>query len=452
MHSHPPARQFRRSRRFLTLGIIAIGAAFLFVACNGNSDPDEPPMFTTEGPPTEATAPIATGTPTPAATTATASPTPTATTEATATPAAPRTPGWIGSVSAWDSVVLERPVDMTEYTLGGYEIAIAEQNGYIYGVSADGAEVILDISGRVVAPGNEEGLLSFTLDPAFESNRHVWVYFSADNPRRSILSRFTANEDGTIDRDSELPVLPIEQPYANHNGGTVRFGPDGMLYLGIGDGGSGGDPQGHGQNTMTLLGTVIRIDVSSATEDVPYVIPADNPFIDDDAVLNEIWAYGLRNPWRMAFDPATGNLWAADVGQNLWEEVNILHAGGNFGWAIVEGPECFRASTCDRTGLTPPVAYYANADGRCSVNGGIIARNVTATNVEGAYLFGDFCSGEIWGIPANGIEAGEAGALAGSNGAVLIGSGFGNIISMAQVGDEVYVISFGRPLQRLVNQ
>jgi len=433
--------------RAMALGAIAVLAATLLVACNGNGDPDEPPMFTTEGPPTEATAPIATGT-----TTATASPTPTATTEATATPAAPRTPGWIGSVSAWDSVVLERPVDMTEYTLGGYEIAIAEQNGYIYGVNADGAEVILDISGRVVAPGNEEGLLSFTLDPTFECNRHVWVYFSADNPRRSILSRFTANEDGTIDRDSELPILPIEQPYANHNGGTVRFGPDGMLYLGIGDGGSGGDPQGHGQNTMTLLGTVIRIDVRNATEDVPYVIPADNPFIDDDAVLNEIWAYGLRNPWRMSFDRVTGNLWAADVGQNLWEEVNILQAGGNFGWATVEGPECFRAATCDRTGLTPPVTYYANADGRCSVTGGIVARNVTATNVEGAYLFGDFCSGEIWGIPADGIDVGELSELAGRNGAVLIGSGFGNIVSMTQVGDEVYVISFGRPLQRLVNQ
>ncbi|MDA0700568.1 MAG: PQQ-dependent sugar dehydrogenase [bacterium] len=296
--------------------------------------------------------------------------------------------------------------------------------------------------------GNEEGLLSVAVDPAFATNRHVWAYYSnTGQPRRTVVARFTASTDGTLDPGSELIVLEIAQPYANHNGGALRFGPDGMLYLGVGDGGSGGDPQGHGQDLGTLLGTVIRISVAGASEVEPYALLDNNPFVGVDGAREEIWAYGLRNPWRMSFDPLTGALWQGDVGQNRQEEVNRIERGGNYGWNVVEGSLCFGAASCDRTGFVAPVAVYDLGGGRCAVTGGVVARNATADNVEGHYLFGDYCSGDLWAIPGD-----TDGRSNNTVEPVHIASGLGNIASINQIGSEIYLATFNSPLLRLVNQ
>jgi glucose/arabinose dehydrogenase len=254
----------------------------------------------------------------------------------------------------------------------------------------------LDITDRVRTTANEEGVLGLAFDPDFPSNGHLFIYYSASGPRRSIISRFS----GTADRAnpaSETLVLEVPQPFGNHNGGHIEFGPDGMLYLRLGDGGSGGDPQGNGQNPGTLLGSILRLDVSEVSESVGYLVPADNPFVGKTGARSEIWAYGLRNPWRFAFDPETGRLWAGDVGQNRTEEIDIITRGANYGWNAMEGSGCFKGSACSRTGLVLPVAEYGRDSG-CSVTGGPVYRGSRLASLEGIYVYGDFCSGIIWGL------------------------------------------------------
>ena len=231
---------------------------------------------------------------------------------------------------------------------------VTEQAGRLWTLDEDqlGAEHIsvpegMDITGRVSSRGSEEGLLGLALDP--NNRRHLYVYYSAANPRRSVVSRF--NYGNIASPETELVVLEVEQPYPNHNGGQIAFGPDGYLYIGLGDGGSAGDPQGNGQDTSTLLGSILRIDVSNATPEQPYAIPRDNPFADGGG-RPEIWAYGLRNPWRFSFDRETGDLWTGDVGQNEWEEIDIIQRGGNYGWNTLEGNHCFRPR--DRTATARP--------------------------------------------------------------------------------------------------
>jgi glucose/arabinose dehydrogenase len=393
---------------------------------------------------------------TPTPTSAALDPTPTATASATEAlptstprpsptfPPATTQPRPVILAPAYAGVVLDNPVDLVSYPLGGYEVAVIDQSGVVYGISEGAETLLLDLRGRVQTDGNEQGLLSLATDPQFSTNHHVWLYYSASGPQRSVLSRFTARLDGTIDPDSELVVLEVGEPYSNHNGGAVRFGPDRMLYLGFGDGGAAGDPNGNGQDLGTLLGSVIRIDVSNASAAEPYAIPSDNPFVGQAGAREEIWAYGLRNPWRMSFDVATGELWAGDVGQGRVEEVDILRAGQNYGWNITEGDECYDVGSCDRSGLTEPVAVYGHEGGRCSVTGGVVARRASAHSLEGAYIYGDFCSGELWAILADGAEDGAE--------PVLIASGLGNIASIAQVGNQIYILTFGQPLQRLVDQ
>jgi len=300
---------------------------------------------------------------------------------------------------------------------------------------------ILDLRDIVLRSGNEEGLLSLALDPNFASNRAVWVYYSAANPRRSVLARFTRQANSaTIDRTSQLVVLEVGQPFANHNGGAIRFGPDGMLYLGLGDGGSAGDPSGNGQNLNTLLGKIIRLDVRNASSSQPYAIPGDNPFVGRAGTRGEIWAYGLRNPWRMSFDPATGALWVGDVGQNAVEEVSVVTRGGNFGWNVVEGDRCFKpSSNCDRTGMTPPEAVYNHDNGRCSIVGGYVYRGTAVPEIAGAYVYGDTCSGEIWAINARSPGT-----------PILIASGVKNMTSFGlDAAGEIVVLAFGQPIRRL---
>ena len=270
--------------------------------------------------------------------------------------------------------------NLTQPAAGDDRLFVAEQLGRILAFAddpyVDDAQVFLDIRDNVNDSGSEEGLLGLAFDPQFDDNGYFYVYYSASGPRRSVVSRFQLSADGqTADSDSELVILEIEQPYRNHNGGQLAFGPDGFLYIGLGDGGAAGDPMGHGRNTKTLLGSILRIDVSESTPETPYTIPADNPLLDDSDARPEIWAYGLRNPWRFSFDRETGQLWAGDVGQNSLEEVDLVERGGDYGWNTLEGTRCFSPRTsCDSTGTVPPVWEYPTGEEGCSVIGGYVYR------------------------------------------------------------------------------
>ena len=299
----------------------------------------------------------------------------------------------------------------------------------------DTVSEFLDITDRVNSRGSEEGLLGIALDP--ENDRHLYLYYSAAKPRRSVVSRFTLSPDhSAADPDSELVILEVEQPYPNHNGGQLAFGPDGYLYVGLGDGGSAGDPQGNGQDTSTLLGSILRIDVSLATPDQPYAIPPDNPFVDPPEADGraELWAYGLRNPWRFSFDRNTGELWAGDVGQNRWEEINLIQRGANYGWNTLEGNHCFRPSDgCEREGMTPPAWEYSLDGAPCSVIGGYVHRGTAIPWLKGTYVYGDFCSGKVFGLRYADGEVVEHWQLADTG---------RHIMSFAQDNDgELYLLS-----------
>lgn len=286
-------------------------------------------------------------------------------------------------------------------------IFITEQRGVIYAFSANNsqqADLFLDITDRVNRGGDEEGLLGLAFDPAYQQNGYFYVYYSAADPRRSVISRFSLDAENTdvADPESEVIVMEVAQPYINHNGGQLNFGPDGHLYIGLGDGGSGGDPHGNGQNLGTLLGKILRIDVNGLSAPGDYEIPADNPFVGTEGARAEIWAYGLRNPWRFSFDSETGLLWAGDVGQSLWEEIDIITKGANYGWNIMEGSHCYSPSTgCNQSGLTLPVVDYDHSQG-CSVTGGYVYRGDQIASLQGYYIYGDYCSGNIWALAYDG--------------------------------------------------
>lgn len=319
--------------------------------------------------------------------------------------------------------------------------AVVTQGGVIYRVSlGDNDEdptVFLDVSEQLIAnPGNEEGLLGLAFAPDYANTGRLYVYYTAGNPRRSVLSRFISKGDAA-DPSSEQVIMEVPQPFANHNGGHLLFGPDGMLYIGLGDGGSSGDPRGNGQDTQTLLGSILRIDVSGDT----YTSPADNPFAQGGGAP-EIWAYGLRNPWRFTFDRKTGDMWAGDVGQNAWEEVERVTSGGNYGWNIMEGAECFQAASCNREGLILPRAVYGR-EGGCSVTGGFVYRGAAMPELRGWYVYGDYCSGKVWALDTRDE----------TSPAVLIAQTDKSISSFAEEADgELLLISFDRAIYRLVRE
>ena len=273
---------------------------------------------------------------------------------------------------------------------------IVEQRGRLTEMKAGKDSMkrtLLDMRDKVRVKNSEEGLLSIVYPPDATKDPHLYLYYSASKPRRSVLSRMLIKEDGTIDKTTEKVILEVPQPYGNHNGGTVLFGPDGMLYLSLGDGGSANDPEKHGQNIGNLLATVIRIDVN--VNDKPYVVPADNPFIDTEGACPEIWAYGLRNVWRMHFDAETGELWAGDVGQNAWEEIDIITRGGNYGWRFREGEHDFRMPDDAPGDLIDPVIEYPRNAGQ-SVTGGFVYRGKKIPDLVGGYLFADYMTGRVW--------------------------------------------------------
>ena len=291
-------------------------------------------------------------------------------------------------------------------------IFITEQGGVIYSFSSNNpqqANVFLDITDRVSRGGNEEGLLGLAFDPDYRENGYLYVYYSVADPSRSVLARFSIDEEDTdvADPESEVIIMEVDQPFANHNAGQLAFGPDGYFYIGLGDGGGSGDPLGNAQNLSTVLGSILRIDVNGLSAPGDYAIPADNPFMGTEDAREEIWAFGLRNPWRFSFDLETGLLWAADVGQNLWEEIDIITKGANYGWNIMEDSHCYSPSTgCNQSGLTLPIFEYDHSQG-CSVTGGYVYRGDQIPALQGYYIYGDYCSGNIWALAYDGSAVTE---------------------------------------------
>jgi hypothetical protein len=299
---------------------------------------------------------------------------------------------------------LVNPVAIAHAGDGSGRLFITEQGGRI--LIYDGSELLpapfLDIS-ALLSTGGERGLLSVAFHPNYESNGHFFVNYT-NTSGNTVIARYSVSNDPNLaDPASALAVLTIAQPYSNHNGGQLQFGPDGYLYIGMGDGGGAGDPNNYAQNPNSLLGKMLRIDVDG---DVPYAVPPDNPFISDEQARDEIWALGLRNPWRFSFDRATGDLFIGDVGQYSWEEIDYQPAGStggeNYGWRLMEGNNCFNPSTnCDDGSLTLPVLEYGHDLG-CSVTGGYRYRGKDNPLLSGLYIYGDFCSGIIWGARPGG--------------------------------------------------
>jgi glucose/arabinose dehydrogenase len=288
---------------------------------------------------------------------------------------------------------LIRPVGIQNAGDGSERLFILEQAGRI--LIYNNARVLptpfLNIIDEVGSSGNEQGLLGLAFHPHYAQNGLFFVNYT-DRNGNTVIARFQVSADpNAADPASETPLLHVQQPFPNHNGGGLAFGPDGYLYVGLGDGGSQGDPFGNAQNTKVMLGKLLRIDVDSGN---PYAIPADNPF------GNEVWAYGLRNPWRFSFDRATGDLWIGDVGQDTWEEIDFLLAGSpggtNFGWNLVEGNHPYNGQA--QPGFTMPVAEYSHTEGGCSVTGGYVYRGAALPEWQGIYLYGDYCSGKVWGL------------------------------------------------------
>ena len=277
------------------------------------------------------------------------------------------------------------------------EAVVVTQFGELWRISVSGAfpmEPFGNLSSFLIRPpSSEEGLLGFAFSPTYAEDGYVYVYYTADGPRRSVLARFSV-VNGVMAGGSQEVLLEVEQPRPHHNGGQLAFGPDGYLYVGLGDGGGNSDPDLNGQNLEMLLATILRIDVSG---EGGYTIPPDNPFVGQEGAREEIYAYGLRNPWRFSFDRETGDLWVGDVGEGRWEEVNRVEAGGNYGWSILEGHECLREPNCDRTGLIPPRAVYGRDDG-CAIIGGHVYRGKAMPELSGWYIYGDHCTGNVWAL------------------------------------------------------
>ncbi len=319
---------------------------------------------------------------------------------------------------AFPNLSFDVMVHLTHPGDGTNRLFVALLPGQIYAFDneeeVDSTDLFLDIRERVKR-GGSEGLLGLAFDPDFKENGYFYVYYSADQPRRSVVSRFSVSADNPnkADPTSELIILEVSQPFGSHNGGSLGFGPDNYLYIALGDGGEsieqfaeinrrgwlkvGGTPQ----NRTNLLGSILRIDVSNASSDEKYAIPSDNPFVNEEGIRPEIWAYGLRNPWRFSFDRLTGQLWVGDVGQSEFEEVDLIIRGGNYGWNVMEGFHCFPESVldCRQSEFELPIFEYLHREGDvCAITGGYVYRGNTHEFLVGTYVFGDFCLGRIWAL------------------------------------------------------
>jgi glucose/arabinose dehydrogenase len=302
---------------------------------------------------------------------------------------------------------LASPTTIVHAGDGSDRLFVVEQGGQVR-LLRNGVLIpspFLNITDQVVSSG-EQGLLGLAFPPGYAEKGYFYVDYTRALDGATVISRFHLSTDPDIaDPLSEEVLLVVPQPFTNHNGGQLAFGPDGMLYVALGDGGSGGDPQGNAQDPATLLGNLLRIDVEAGA--ILYQVPPDNPFVADPVGRNEIWATGLRNPWRFSFDRLTGDLFIGDVGQGSVEEIDFQAAttsgGANYGWNILEGPDCFNpADACiEPSGYVPPVAFYDHTLG-CSVTGGFVYRGPGNPDMQGLYFYGDFCSGRIWGLRSVG--------------------------------------------------
>jgi quinoprotein glucose dehydrogenase len=369
---------------------------------------------------------------------------------------------------AFPNLKFNRPLAMEEAPDGSKRLFVTEQDGKILVPPQDRsgveAKVFLDITGRKPHAQNEEGLLAFAFHPQFKSNGKFYIYYTQQGPKRNVLSeaQVSKTDPNKADLASERVLLQIEQPYWNHDGSTVTFGPDGYLYFSTGDGGTGGDPHFVGQSGHHLLGKILRIDVNSRTGKLPYGIPKDNPFVGKDKEGNprpdpfdtkpegirpEIWAYGLRNAWRMSFDRETGELWAGDVGQDKWEEVDIITKGGNYGWSVREGFHAFKEQKTNGKPLDPVIEYPHNAllAPECkfpdhgigvSITGGYVYRGKRIPALRGVYVYGDYQMGTIWGLRY------ENGKIV-THGTLVKGDPLRQVASFAEDRDgELYMLSF----------
>lgn len=306
---------------------------------------------------------------------------------------------------------LSKPVNIKN--AGDDRLFVVEQDGLIQIIDGNGSLLstpFLDIDDKVVDLGgyDERGLLGLAFHPNYQNNRYFYVYY-IDNNDNTVISRFERdlNNPSIADPNSELIILDFSQPQFNHNGGDIHFGEDGYLYIGSGDGGGSGDTSNNSQSLNTFLGKMLRIDVDNTNPPANYSIPADNPFINDPNALDEIWAYGIRNPWKFSFDRTTNEIWIADVGQNQIEEINMIsatEAGLNYGWRCYEGNSPYSSSFgCpDDSTLTFPISQYTHSSGRCSITGGYVYRGNTYPNFVGLYFFADYCSDEIGYLTPDG--------------------------------------------------
>lgn len=355
--------------------------------------------------------------------------------------------GNMGFERVWEDLDLDRPLWLGSAPGDADRMFVAEQGGRITAFDRnDPSRSSLFLGLRVSREGNEEGLLGLAFHPEYATNGRFYLNYSASGPRRTVVSEFIVEPDDpwTARAGSERVLLEVPQPFGNHNGGDMRFGPDGYLYISLGDGGAGGDPLGSGQDTTTLLGAILRIDVDRADEVclTPYGIPNDNPFAEGRCALGdgprpEIFAYGLRNVWRMSFDRSTGELWASDVGQDAWEEVHIIRNGGNYGWNQVEGEVCYTRG-CSPDDFEPPVHVYGHDVGR-SITGGFVYRGPDLPELWGAYVFGDYQSGRVWAL-----RDGRATLLGATN------------MRVASFGEDaegrLYMVTFNAGIQRITRR
>jgi len=356
--------------------------------------------------------------------------------------------GQIKLTRMFPDFIFDRPVDFQTPPDGSGRAMIVEQSGRIYAVTngtVPARTLMLDIKDIVEDRSGELGLLGLAFHPRFSENGYFYVDYTASFPLRTVIARYTMTTPGsnTANAASRVVLLEIPQPYENHNGGCIAFGPGGYLYIGMGDGGSGGDPQNNGQNKKSLLGKILRIDVNTPSGGRNYSVPADNPFRGDASAAEEVYAYGLRNPWRFSFDPVTKKLWAGDVGQNKYEEIDIIESGKNYGWRTMEGLHCFNpASGCDQAGLALPVWEYGHdAAGGWSVTGGHVYRGKNVPSLYGKYVYADFVSQNLWALSVDAQGSARNELLLANAGAI---SSFG-----VDADNELYVCSYDGKIYRV---
>ncbi len=335
---------------------------------------------------------------------------------------------------------LTTPVFVTNARDGSNRLFILEQAGRIKVLQPGSTtpSIYLDISSKVIS-GGERGLLGLAFHPRFSTNRRFFIDYTRQTDGATVIAEYQQSDtNANIAATTEKVLLTIPQPFENHNGGMLAFGKDGFLYIGMGDGGAANDPNNRAQNPADLLGKILRIDIDRTGVGAPYTSPNDNPFFGSPQGRDEIYAIGLRNPWRFSFDRLTGNLYVGDVGQANREEIDFVTRGGNYGWRIREGIDCTNndPSLCTQTDLIPPITDYDHSGGRCSVTGGYVYRGSQRALPQGGYVFGDFCSGEIFHMQ-NGIRR------------LLISSGL-NISSFGEdESGEIYVVDISGTLARL---